>query len=447
VPISPDQLPDDAQALKRIIAALLQDAVAAQAEIAKLRFQLARYRRAEFGRSSEKLAHEIEQLELEIETLETDQAERLGAASPVVAAAIESAVEAQKPARRPLLDHLPREEVAHPAPCACPSCGGALRRIGEDVTETLDYVPGRFKVIRHIREKLSCRACDTIVATPAPDHAITRGRAGAGLLAHIVVSKYDDHLPLYRQAEIFAREGVDLETSTLSGWVGATAAAMAPLIDALAAEVMGSDTLHVDDTPVPVLAPGTGKTKTGRLWTYVRDERPFGSDRPPAVLFFYSPDRKGEHPRQHLEKFTGVIHADGYAGFKELFAGNRIVEAACWAHVRRKFFDVHAAIGSPIAKEALDRIGQLYGVEETIKGLPPDHRRRERRQRSKPIAEALATWADQTVCRLSRKSELAAAFPLHAGALGRSHPLLRRWLPGARQQPGRARSAMCRDRP
>jgi transposase len=410
MPISPDQLPDDAQALKRIITALLQDAVTAQAEIAKLRFQLARYRRAEFGRSSEKLAHEIEQLELAIETLETDRAELLAAASPVVAAAIETATEAQKPARRPLPDHLPREEVAHPAPCTCPSSAGALRRIGEDVTETLDYVPGRFKVIRHVREKLSCRACDTIVAAPAPDHAIARGRAGAGLLAHIVVSKYDDHLPLYRQAEIFAREGVDLETSTLFGWVGATAAAMAPLIDALATEVMGSGTLHVDDTPVPVLAPGTGKTKTGRLWTYVRDERPFGGDRPPAALFFYSPDRKGEHPRQHLEKFAGVIHADGYAGFNELFVGNRIAEAGCWAHVRRKFFDVHTAIGSPIAKEALNRIGQLYGVEETIKGLPPDHRRRERRQRSKPIAEALATWSDETVRKLSRKSELAAAF-------------------------------------
>ena len=410
MPISPDQLPDDAQALKRIIAALLQDAVAAQAEIAKLRFQLTRYRRAEFGRSSEKLASEIEQLELAIETLETDQAERLAAASPVVAAALDTATEAQKPARRSLPDHLPREEVAHPAPCTCPSCGGALRRIGEDVTETLDYVPGRFKVIRHVREKLSCRACDTIVAAPAPEHAIARGRAGAGLLAHIVVSKYDDHLPLYRQAEIFAREGVNLETSTLSGWVGAIAAALSPLIDALAGEVMGSDTLHVDDTPVPVLAPGTGKTKTGRLWTYVRDERPFAGDRPPAALFFFSPDRKGEHPRQHLEKFTGVIHADGYAGFNELFAGNRIAEAGCWAHVRRKFFDVHAAIGSPIAKEALDRIGQLYGVEETINGLPPDHRRRERRQRSKPIVDALAAWSDQTVRRLSRKSELAAAF-------------------------------------
>ena len=261
---------------------MAQDAVTAQAEIAKLRFQLARYRRAEFGRSSEKLAREADQLELAIEALEADQAERLAAASPVVAAAIEAATEAQKPARRPLPEHLPREEVRHGAPDACPSCGGTLRRIGEDVTETLDYVPGRFKVVRHVRAKLSCRACDSVVAASAPDHAIARGRAGAGLLAHIVVSKYDDHLPLYRQAEIFAREGVNLETSTLSGWVGATAAALQPLIDALASEVMVSDTLHVDDTPVPVLAPGTGKTKTGRLWTYVRDERPFAGSRPPV---------------------------------------------------------------------------------------------------------------------------------------------------------------------
>ena len=420
--IAPEALPDEPAALKRIIAAMAQDAVNAQAEIAKLKFQLARYRRAEFGRSSEKLAREAEQLELAIETLESDQAERLTMAFPEAAGVVESAVEAQKPARRPLPDHLPREEVFHPADHACPSCGGALRRIGEDVTETLDYVPGRFKVVRHVREKLSCRACDTVVAAPAPDHAIPPGRAGAGLLAHIVVSKYDDHLPLYRQGEIYAREGVILETSTLSGWVGATAATLKPLVDALAADVVASDTLHVDDTPVPVLAPGTGKTKTGRLWVYVRDERPFAGGRPPAALFRYSQDRKGEHPRAHLKEFAGVIHADGYAGFNELFAGNRITEAACWAHVRRKFFDVHAATASPIAKEALDRIGQLYGVEETIKGLPSEHRRRERQQRSKPIADALAAWADEIVRKLSRKSELAGAFRYMRGrrtALGR----------------------------
>src|SRR5437764_10876412 len=387
---------------------MAQDGLTAQAEIARLKFQLARYRRAEFGRSSEKLARDTEQLELALETLETDRAERLATASPEVAAVVQA--EAQKPARRPLPEHLPREDLRHPAACTCPSCGGALRKISDEVTETLDYVPGRFKVIRHIREKLSCRACDTVVAAPAPDHAIARGRAGAGLLAHIVVSKYDDHLPLYRQAEIFARDGVSLETSTLSGWVGATAAALKPLVDTLASDVLGGDILHVDDTPVPVLAPGTGKTKTGRLWTYVRDERPFVGSRPPVALFFYSPDRKGEHPRAHLKAFRGTIHADGYAGFNELFAGNRIVEAACWAHVRRKFFDVNAATASPIAKEALDCIGHLSPVEETIKGFLPDHRRRERQERSKPIAAALAVWADETRRKLSRKSELAAAF-------------------------------------
>jgi transposase len=249
-----------------------------------------------------------------------------------------------------------------------------------------------------------------VVAAPAPDHAIARGRAGAGLLAHIVVSKYDDHLPLYRQAEIFARDGVSLETSTLCGWVGATAAALQPLVDALTAEVLAGGPLHVDDTPVPVLAPGTGKTKTGRLWTYVRDERPFAGARPPAALFFYSPDRKGEHPQAHLKNFRGVIHADGYAGFNELFASGRIVEAGCWAHVRRKFFDVHAATGSPIAKEALDRIGQLYAVEKIINGLPPERRRQRRQLQSKPIAEALAAWAESPVPQLSRKSELAQAF-------------------------------------
>jgi transposase len=212
--IATENLPDDVDALKQIITGLTRDAVVAQAEIAKLKFQLARYRRAEFGRASEQLMRDIAQLELAIESVETDQAARLAAGPPAVAAMIEAAAEAQKPARRPLPEHLPREEVVHPAPCTCPSCGGALRKIGEDVTETLDYVPGRFKVIRHMREKLACRTCDTVVQAPAPFHPIARGRAGAGLLAHIVVSKYDDHLPLYRQAEIYARGGVELETST-----------------------------------------------------------------------------------------------------------------------------------------------------------------------------------------------------------------------------------------
>jgi len=300
VSIDPAALPDDVDALKRMIGEMARDAAVARAEIAKLRFQLARFKRTQFGRSSEKNERTVEQLELAIETLEEDNAQRL-AAIPAVAEAIETAAErSAKPARRPLPEHLPREEIVHPGACTCPQCGGALHKIGADVTETLDYVPGRFKVVRHVREAFACRACETVVQTPAPHHTIARGRAGPGLLAHIVVSKFDDHLPLYRQAEIYARDGISLETSTLSGWVGATAAALAPLVEALRHDVMGSDVLHGDDTPVPVLAPGAGKTKTGRLWTYVRDERTYGGERPPAAMFFYSPDRKGERPVAHL---------------------------------------------------------------------------------------------------------------------------------------------------
>jgi transposase len=410
VSIDPAALPDDIDALKRMIGELARDAVAARAEIEKLRFQLARYKRAQFGRSSERLDRAIEQLELAIETLDEDHAQRI-AAIPAVAAAIEATSEqTAKPARRPLPGHLPREEIVHPGACRCPNCGGTLRRIGADVTESLDYVPGRFKVVRHVREAFSCRLCETVVQTPAPNHTIARGRAGPGLLAHIVVSKFDDHLPLYRQAEIYARDGVDLETSTLSGWVGATAGALAPLVEALRRDVMASDVLHGDDTPVPVLAPGAGKTKTGRLWTYVRDERPHQGARPPAAVFFYSPDRKGEHPIAHLQAFTGVLHADGYAGFNGLYQSGRIVEAACWAHVRRKFFDVHAANGSATAKEALERIGALYGIEATINGTPPNERQRQRQTQSKPIANALKTWAEEIAPKLSGRSELAAAF-------------------------------------
>jgi transposase len=389
-----------------MIVGLAQDAAYAKTLIEKLRFELARLKRAQFGTSSEKLTSRVEQLELAIEAIETDQAESL-VATPVVAEAIEAA----KPARRPLPDHLPREDVVHPGPCACPSCGGSLRRIGEDVTETLDYMPGRFKVVRHVREAFSCRVCESVVQVPAPHHPIARGRAGPGLLAHIVVAKFDDHLPLYRQAEIFAREGVELATSTLSGWVGATAAALMPLVELLRREVIaGSVALHGDDTPVPILAPGTGKTKTGRLWAYVRDERPWGGASAPAAVFFASADRKGERPLAHLAAFRGVLQADGYAGFNGLYEGGRIVEAACWAHTRRKFFDVHAATGSTVAQEALERIGALYEIERAIHGKPPDERRRQRQARSRHLTRALKTWAEAILPQLSGRSELAGAF-------------------------------------
>lgn len=404
--IEPASLPDDVDALKRMIVSMAQDALHARTQIEKLRFELARLKRMQFGRRSEKLDERVAQLELAIETLEADEAEGL-APTPAFADALDKA----KPARRPLPEHLPREDVVHAGPCACPACGGALRAIGQDVTETLDYVPGRFKVVRHVREAFSCRLCETVVQAPAPHHAIARGRAGPGLLAHIAVAKFDDHLPLHRQAEIYAREGVTLETSTLAGWVGATAVALMPLVDLLRRDVIaGSDVLHGDDTPVPILAPGAGKTKTGRLWTYVRDERPWNGERPPAAVFFASPDRRGDRPASHLAAFGGILQADGYAGFERLYDTGRIMEAACWAHVRRKFYDVHAANGSAVAEEALTRIGQLYDVEREVQGRSPDQRREQRQRRSRPIAEALRVWSEATLVRLSGGSELAKAF-------------------------------------
>lgn len=272
----------------------------------------------------------------------------------------------------------------------------------------------RLKVVRHVREAFACRACEQVVQAPAPHHAVPRGRAGPGLLAHIAVAKFDDHLPLYRQAEIYARDGVDLATSTLSGWLGATAATLRPLVDLLRREVIAnSAVLHGDDTPIPVLAPGSGKTRTGRLWTYLRDERPHGGTRPPAAVFFASLDRRGERPLAHLACFSGVLVADGYAGFNGLYEearpGGALTEAGCWAHVRRKIFDVHAATGSALAAKALARIGALYGIERELHGKPPDARTRERQARAKPLAAALKVWAERSLTQLPGRSELAKA--------------------------------------
>jgi transposase len=408
-------LPTDVEALQNLVreqAALLHSK---DLEIERLSARIDKLKRMQFGRSSEKIAGEIEQLELLLDDLHENNGEQIEA--PVVAPAA-----AQKPARRPLPEHLPREEVIHAAACVCPKCGGELRRLGEDVSEVLEYVPASFKVIRHVRPKFSCRRCEAITQAPMPSLPIERGRSGPGLLAHVLVSKYADHLPLYRQSEIYAREGVDLERSTLADWVGGSAALLAPLVEALRKDVMASDVLHGDDTPVPVLAPGTGKTRTGRLWTYVRDERPHGGERPSAAVFFYSPDRKGERPQNHLKSFKGVLHADGYAGFNALFESGNIAEAACWAHVRRKFHDVHAANGSPLAKEALGRIGALYRIENEVRGRPPDERRQTRQECAKPLLAELHAWLAATKLKLSQKSDLAAAMRY---ALGRWPALTR----------------------
>jgi transposase len=274
--------------------------------------------------------------------------------------------------------------------------------LGEDVSELLEYVPASFLVIRHVRPKLSCTKCECIVQAAAPSRPMERGVAGPGLLAHVLVSKYSDHLPLYRQSEIYARQDVELERSTLADWVGGTSRLLEPLVESLRRYVMSAGKLHADDTPVPVLAPGDGKTKTGRLWTYVRDDRPAGDTAAPAVWFAYSPDRKGEHPERHLEKFRGTLQADAYAGFNQLYENGRIEQAPCWAHVRRKFYDLEQAHASPVAREALVRIGELYRIEETIRGKPPEERCAVRQAQSKPLLDSLRQWFEAILSKLSR---------------------------------------------
>ena len=281
--------------------------------------------------------------------------------------------------------------------------------LGEDVAEMLERVRASFKVIRHVRPKLSGDACDRILQSPAPSRPIDRGLAGPGLLAHVLVSKYADHLPLYRQSEIYAREGVDLDRSTLAGWVGATSELLAPLVEAVRAHVMAASKLHADDTPVPVLAPGTGKTKIGRLWTYVRDDRPSGDTTAPAVWFGYSPDRKGENPRQHLKLYQGALQADAFAGFQQLYEGGSIQEVACWAHARRKFHEIHIAHPSPTTTEAIERIAMLYAIEAEIRGSTPEVRRAVRQVRARPLLDNMLSWLEATLAKLSRKSDTAAA--------------------------------------
>ncbi len=423
-------LPNDVDTLHRIIASQAAERhtredelaaakaglVAKALEIEKLKLQIARLRRAQFGRSSEKIERTVEQLELVLEELETETA---AAAAPPDAPACDveqssSSTERKKSGRKPLPAHLPRREVAHEPTCTCPSCGGEMRKVGEDVTEVLDYIPGHFEVIKHIRPAFSCRRCESMVQQPMPSLPIDRGRPSAGLLAHVLVGKYCDHLPLYRQSGIYAREGVELDRATLADWVGKAAWLVAPLIEAIAHHVMAAEKLHADDTPVPVLAPGAGKTKTGRLWVYLRDERPYGGRVPAAVVYRYSPDRKGEHPRAHLAKFRGFLQADGYSGFGPLYETANgqpatVSEVACWAHVRRQFYDIHVASNAPIAGEALQRIGRLFDIERAAMGRPPDQRRLLRQSSARPVINDLAAFLDTSLATISGRSELAKA--------------------------------------
>ncbi|MHB8355130.1 MAG: IS66 family transposase [Vulcanimicrobiaceae bacterium] len=376
-----------------------------KAEIEALKLLILKLRRLQFGRRSEKRTRQIEQLELWVEELETADAQL----ACVVAEQTKSPPVVPKP-RREFSAHLPREtQVIAPCEQACPDCGGALKHLGDDVSEMLELEPIRFKVIRRVRPKLACAKCDTIVQAPAPARPIERGMAGPGLLAHVLVGKYADHLPFYRQAEIYAREGVDLDRTLLAQWAGNVSALLMPLTDALRAHVFAADVVHADDTPIPVLAPGNGKTKTGRLWTYVRDERPCAGTVAPAVWFAYTADRRGEHPQRHLHDFTGILQADGYAGYSKLYDGGRVTEAACWAHVRRKFVDLHELHKSPVAGQMLDQIGALYAIEKEIRGRPPNDRRAVRRERSRPLLDEMNVWLQQTLQTLSQKSATAKA--------------------------------------
>jgi len=383
-------------------------------EIEHLKLVIEKYRRMIFGRKSEKLNSQLEQLELRLEELETaqaaDEARQAATEAATPSATQPAAKRRSRPSRKPLPEDLPREVVTHLPPHSnCPDCGGALRQFGEDVSEQLERIPATFKVIRHVRPKFACAACEHVVEAPAPSRPIERGLPGPALLAHVLVSKYADHLPLYRQSQIYAREGVDLDRSTLAGWVGAASELLTPLVEEIRKHVLAASKVHADDTPVPVLAPGNGKTKTGRLWTYVRDDRPAGLKTAPAVWFAYSEDRKGEHPKQHLAKFKGALQADAYAGFHHLYGDGAIYEVACWAHTRRKFYDIHAAHASPTTTEALARIGTLYEIEDEIRGKPAELRCTIRQSRARPLLDELRNWMEKMLRSLSTKSETAGA--------------------------------------
>jgi len=401
-------LPDDVDTLQRMVRTLAAERVdltAAQAEIERLRLIVQKLQRSQFGRRAERL--DDDQLQLGFEDLNADIA-RVEATRP--SARGETRRSGLRPDRPSLPAHLPREDVRldldHQV---CPCCGGVLHAIGETVSEMLDHVPARLRVIRICRPRYGCRGCGTIHQAPAPERPIAKGLASPALLAHVLVAKYCDHLPLYRQSQIFARHGVEIDRSTLANWVGGACGWLEPLQARLAAQVFASHKLFADDTPIPVLDPGRGRTKTGRLWVYARDDRPWGGADPPAAVYFYSPDRKAERPAAHLQDFRGVLQVDGYAGFEQLRASGDIQLAACWAHARRKFYEVHQATSSPIAAEALRRIAELYAIETTIRGQTSISRNSARQAKSRSLVNAMKVWLETQLTHIPPRSGLADA--------------------------------------
>ncbi|WJS05580.1 IS66 family transposase (plasmid) [Roseibium aggregatum] len=394
-----------------------------EALIARLKLEIEKLKREIHGHRSERKARLLEQLELQLEELEADAAQDELAAEAAARSSTAKAFERRLPSKKPFPDHLPRERVVVAAPESCPCCGSAkLAKLGEDVTETLEVIPRQWKVIQTVREKFTCRECEKITQPPAPFHVTPRGFAGPNLLAMILFEKFAQHQPLNRQSERYSREGIDLSLSTLADQVGACAAALKPVHSLIEAHVMSAERLHGDDTTVPILA--KGKTDTGRIWTYVRDDRPFGGQSPPAALYYASRNRRQEHPERHLRSFAGILQADAYSGYNPLFKVDRdpgpLTQALCWSHARRKFFvlaDVaanarrrkNAAPISPIALEAVTRIDALFDIEREINGLAAGERLERRLRDSVPLVEGLEEWLRAERSKLSRSSSVAEA--------------------------------------
>ena len=445
---TPEDLPDDIAALQAALLAERAKRIAGEARAARVeaelavakakasddqaliayhRLQIAKLTRELYGQRSERSVQLVDQMTLAFEELESSATEDEVAAEQAVANTTNVvAFTRKRPARQPFPEHLPRERMVEPGPTQCLCCGSPrLRKLGEDITETLEVIPRQWKVIQHVREKLTCRDCEKISQAPAPFHVLPRGWAGPSLLAMILFEKFGQHQPLNRQADRYSREGVPLSLSTLADQVGGCCAVLAPLIWRIERHVFAAERLHSDDTIVPVLA--EGKTDAGRCWVYVRDDRPFGGPAPPAAMFYYSRDRGGDHPHAHLASYAGIFQADAYGGYTKLYEANRkpspLVEAACWVHARRPFFvmaDVAAAarrkaegkttsVISPLALEAVRRIDALFEIERAINGQSIEQRRAVRQELSAPLVADLECWLREQRPKLSRGNDLAKA--------------------------------------
>mgnify|MGYP000692651120 FL=1 len=408
-------LPDDPVELKGLVTLLASEVKSQAMFIEKLQHQIHGANRHRFGSTSEAL----DQLQLSLENEEIAvTAEAADAPDPEVGEP------KNKPKRKPLPEHLERKEQVLTPGDNCSKCGGGLKTLGEDITEELEYVPGRFVVNKFVRPRMACSCCEAVLQAPLPSRPIERGRPGPGLLAHVLVSKYADHLPLYRQSQIYGREGIDLDRSTMADWVGKSTALLEPLAEAIAKRVKAGSSLFADDTPLKMLAPGNKTTKTARIWAYVRDERPWSGQSPPCVWYQFTVDRKGEHPVKHLSGYQGWVHADGYAGFNDVFGKDKASEVACMAHIRRKFVDVFTAQGSAIAEETIKRIAQLYGVEKEVRGQSPEARAALRQDKAKPIFDDLEEWLQAQLPKISGKSPLAKAIRYALNRMPKTRPYL-----------------------